>query len=58
MRTIFESIVGPASFGKDVKLGEHDPSSKSAREIPGPGSYAGNYRVMTRNDPKAIIGTA
>jgi hypothetical protein len=37
---------------------ESDPLMKTAREVPGPGSYQGNYRVGTRADPKTIIGTA
>jgi len=50
-RTIFHNIVGASTFGRNKKTGENDPEAKSAREIPGPGTYSGNYRAMSKNDP-------
>ena len=53
------TIKGPATFGKFKRVGAaDDPASKSARENPGPGSYKSNFRVLTRNEPKPIFGSA
>lgn len=58
--TVFERIKGAATFGRFNRIGglktskqgkEGEALSKSMVQVPGPGSYNGNYKTITRNPP-------
>jgi hypothetical protein len=68
----FNKIKGPATFGRYSRIqlalnsskslsknGDGSRLSKSMLQFPpGPGAYNADYRTVTRNDPRGVIGTA
>eukprot|EP00347_Sterkiella_histriomuscorum_P004104 403361737 len=62
-RSVFSQITGPATFSRFKRIqkdkkGAVTDSQSLTREVPGPGAYKGNYRVLTRNDPQPIFGSS
>ncbi len=60
-KSLFNQMKGPVSFGNNRRFNldaNGNLITKSMQEIPGPGAYQGDYKVVTKSDPQPIFGSS